>query len=361
MAKHIKKALVTAGGRGTRLRPITHTLNKHLIPIANKPMIVHALEKVRDAGITDVAININIGEQELQKVLGDGSSIGIHITYIEQIGGALGLSHIIKNAKDFLRDEPFLFYLGDNLILGSIKPFVDEFLQSDYNCFLALSQVKDPERFGVPEIIDGKIAKVEEKPRIPKSNFAVTGIYLYDESIYEAVNSIKPSARGELEISDAHQWLLDHGKTIGFKEITGWWKDTGKPEDLLEGNQLLLREITNNTTLAQIEKGAKIEGIVSIGKKSRIDPESCIRGPVIIGDNCVIEQSYIGPYASIGDGVVIHSTELEHSIVMPNAQIRAETRIVDSIIGSEAQILSAKRSLPHGHKLIVGDHTIVEL
>lgn len=361
MKKQVTKALVTAGGRGTRLRPITHTLNKHLIPIANKPMIVHALEKVRDAGIFEVGININTGEQELQKVLGDGSALGIKITYIEQVGGALGLSHIIKNAKDFLKDEPFLFYLGDNLILGSIKPFVDEFLHSDVNCFLALSEVKDPERFGVPELKDGKIIKVEEKPSAPKSNFAVTGIYLYDESIYEAVNSIKPSARGELEISDAHQWLLENGRSIGYKEITGWWKDTGKPEDLLEGNQLLLRGITHSVEGADISSGAKIEGIVTIGKNTRIDASSCIRGPVIIGDNCVIESSYIGPYASVGDGVAIKSTELEHSIVMASANIAAETRIVDSIIGSEAQILSAKRSLPHGHKLIVGDHTLVEL
>jgi glucose-1-phosphate thymidylyltransferase len=361
MAKKITKALLTAGGRGTRLRPITHTLNKHLIPIANKPMIVHAIEKVRNAGITDIAININVGEQELQRHLGDGSAYGVKITYIEQLGGALGLSHIIKNAKNFLDGKPFLFYLGDNIIFGSINPFVESFIASDDNCCLALSKVKDPQRFGVPEIIDGKIVSIVEKPENPKSNFAVTGIYLYDECIYEAVENIKPSARGELEISDAHQYLLDHGKKIGYKEITGWWKDTGKPSDLIEGNQLLLKEIQHAIKSVDVHPDARIEGVVQIGANTHIDGNVTVRGPVIIGDGCTIRGSYIGPYASIGNGVRVIDTEVEDSIIMDNVALECGARIVDSIVGSDAVVSSAQKTLPHGHKLIIGEHSTVEL
>lgn len=361
MAKKVKKALITAGGRGTRLRPITHTLNKHLIPIANKRMILNAIEKVRDAGIKDIAIVVNVGEQELQKVLGDGSKYGVNLSYIEQVGGALGLAHVVKIAKDFVNKDPFLFYLGDNIILGSIKPFIDEFEASGVNCFLALSKVTDPQRFGVPELKDGKIIGVEEKPANPKSDYAVTGIYLYDDSIWDAVENISPSKRGELEISDAHQYLLDNGKQIGYKEITGWWKDTGKPEDLLEGNQLLLKEIIHSIEASEIHDSVKIEGTVRIGKNTTLGKNVFVRGPVSIGENCVLENSYIGPYASIGSGVTVKNTEIEHSIVMDGALLDCDTRIVDSIIGADAVVTSEKYSLPHGHKLIVGEHSSIEL
>jgi len=198
------KALITAGGRATRLRPITYTTNKHLIPIANKPMIFYALEKVAETGVKEVGINVNPGETEIQQAVGDGSRWGLKITYIEQVGGPKGLAHIIKNAKEFLGNEPFIFYLGDNVILGSIKRFVEKFVNEHLNVLLAFARVPDPERFGVPVIQDGKVLRVEEKPAQPKSNFAQTGIYIYDHCIFDAVENIPPSPRGEYEISDAN-------------------------------------------------------------------------------------------------------------------------------------------------------------
>ncbi|MEO5928280.1 MAG: glucose-1-phosphate thymidylyltransferase [Patescibacteria group bacterium] len=357
------KALLTAGGRATRMRPITHTLNKHIIPLANKPMITYALEKIAECGITDVVINVNPGENELQRAIGDGSAWGLKLTYLEQQGGPKGLAHIIKNAQPHLGNEPFLFYLGDNIILGSIKEFVKEFETRKLDCMLALSRVRDPQRFGVPVIENGRITKVIEKPEVPPSDFAVTGIYVYSPKIFEAVSSIAPSARGEYEISDAHTWVIDHGGEVGFKEITGWWKDTGKPEDLLEGNALLLNEMlqTDIDQAGTVDPMAVVQGRVKIGKGTVIGPKCLIRGPVVIGENCTIENSFIGPYTSIGNGVMIANTEIEHSIVFDEASIDCGKRIVDALIGNKARISSASETLPRGNKLIVGDNAVVEL
>lgn len=356
------KALIAAGGRGTRLRPITYLHNKHLIPVANKPMIHYALEKVAQAGITEVAININPGDQELPKALGDGSVWGLKITYLEQKGGALGLSHIIKNAQDWLGDEPFIFYLGDNIILSDISEFVKEFETRKLNCMLALSYVRDPQRFGVPEInAQGEILRVEEKPEQPKSSFAVTGIYIYDKSIIEAVNAIKPSARGELEISDAHTYLIDHGYKVGYKEISGWWKDTGKPYDLLEGNQLVLSDLEQKNEADLVEESVSLQGKVSIGKGTKIYGKTFIRGPVVIGENCVLRDCYIGPFTAIGNRGEISGAEVEHSILMENVNINSNERIVDSILGMNVQVTDAHQTFPRGHKLVLGDNSSVEL
>ncbi len=357
------KALLTAGGRATRLRPITYTWNKHLIPLANKPMIVHAIEKLVRAGITEIGINTNPGEVELQKVLGDGSAYGAKITYIEQTGGPKGLAHIIKVAQPFLGDDSFLFYLGDNIILGDISGFIQKFSEGGYNAFLALSRVKDPQRFGVPEIVDGKIVRVEEKPDVPKSDFAVTGIYLYDKNVFAAVDAIEPSARGEYEISDVHTWLIEHGLSVGYDEITGWWKDTGKPEDLLEGNQLLLDEMSHAeaTQAGNVHPDAVLQGKVKVGAGAVIGADVLIRGPVTIGAGAVIEHSYIGPYTAIGDRAVIRNTEIEHCIVFEDVTVDCGKRIVDSLIGRFASVTSDQATLPRGHKLIVGDHARVEL
>ena len=355
------KALITAGGRATRLRPITHTTNKHLIPIANKPMIFYALEKIAEVGVKEVGININPGDKEIQQIVGTGGQWGIKITYIEQRGGPKGLAHIVKNAKDFLGDEPFIFYLGDNIILGSIKRFVDKFINDKLNALLAFARVPDPERFGVPEIVDGRVVRVEEKPSRPKSNLAQTGIYFYDSNILDAVENIPPSGRGEYEISDAHTYLIDKGLNVGYEEITGWWKDTGKPEDLLEGNQLILRDLGEKENEADIAPGVTLQGKVRTGKGSYIGGNSLIRGPVVIGKNCVLENCYIGPYTSIGDNVKIAHTEIENSIILERAEINCGRRIVDSLVGYNAFITASGDSLPWGHKLIVGDNSVVEL
>jgi glucose-1-phosphate thymidylyltransferase len=356
------RALITAGGRATRLRPITYTINKHLIPLANKPMIFYAIEKLAEVGITEIGISVNPGEEEIQKACGDGSRWGVKLTYIEQTGGPLGIAHVVNNARPFLGDEPFIFYLGDNIILGSLKRFVGKFEQEKLNCVLALSKVKDPQRFGVPELLNGRIVRVDEKPSQPKSDYAVTGIYVYDKTFFEAFAHIKPSTRGEYEISDIHTRLIEDGKAVGYEEITGWWKDTGKPEDLLEGNQLLLNEMAEGTREeAVIDAAAVIQGKVSIGKGTVIGPRVLIRGPVVIGNDCRIENSYLGPYTSIGNEVEVRNTEIEHSVVFDGVDIDCSRRIVDSLIGTNATVSSAHDTLPLGHKLVVGDNAHVEI
>ena len=265
------KALIAAGGHATRLRPITLTINKHLIPLANKPMIFHAIEKIANAGISEIGININPGEIEIRQVVGNGSRWGVQITFIEQQGGPLGVAHIVKNAQSFLGEDDFVFYLGDNIILGSINSFVDKFRNERPNCMLALSKVRDPQRFGVPEMCDGRIVRVDEKPQAPKSNFAVTGIYIYDRNYFKAFEHIVPSGRGEYEISDIHTWLIQNGFNVGYQEITGWWKDTGKSEDLLEGNQLLLAEMTREEAVVEGE----VETV--LGRKAKKTGAVCRR------------------------------------------------------------------------------------
>jgi len=357
------KALITAGGHGTRLRPITYTLNKHLIPLANKPMIFYALEKIAEAGIRDVFINVNPGEEEIPRVLGAGKDWGLHITYIEQTGGPRGLAHILKIAKPYIGNEPFVFYLGDNLILTPIKNFIERFEKEKYHGLLTLSKVKDPQRFGVPEIgEDGRILRVEEKPENPKSDFAVTGIYIYSPEVFKALEHIKPSSRGELEISDVHTWLVENGYNIGYEEITGWWKDTGKPEDLFEGNALILRHLLEAKSDGEIESGVMLEGKVKIGKGSKISGKTMIRGPVIIGENCEIKNSFIGPDTSIGDNVKILDSEIERSIILNDSFIWLDgKKITDSLIGEGAKVTPASKTMPPGHILIVGKESQIEL
>lgn len=357
------KALITAGGRATRLRPITYTINKHLIPLANKPMLFYAIEKIAAAGIKEIGININVGDTEIPKAVGDGSRWGVKITCIEQTGGPKGLAHIIRMARPFLGDEPFLFYLGDNIILGSINGFVEKFVREKRNGLLALSKVRDPQRFGVPELRDGKIVRVDEKPSEPKSDYAVTGIYVYDANVHKAVDAVQPSARGEYEISDVHTWLIENGYDIGYQETTGWWKDTGKPEDLLEGNQLILTEMKSEemTNEGNVSPNAIVQGKVKIGKGTVIGERVLIRGPVVIGENCVIKNAYVGPYTSIGNDVKIANTEIEHCVVFDGVDINCSKRIVDSLIGQNATIFSAEATMPSGHRLIIGDNAVVEV
>ena len=352
------KALITAGGHGTRLRPITHTQNKHLIPIANKPILNYALEYVRDAGIKDVGIITNREGSEVKGVYGDGSVFGLNIIYIPQEKPS-GLADCVKIAQPFIGDEPFVFYLGDNIIVGGIKKFIEEFERNNANCHLVLAKVNDPERFGVPEIKDGRIVRVEEKPRHPKSDFAVTGIYIYDKRIFEAVNGISPSARGELEISDAHQYLINKGYKITFSEITGWWKDTGKPSDLLEANRLVLDNI-NTSVKGKVDKNSNISGRVIIEKRAEI-VNSNVRGPAIIGAGTKIVNSYIGPYTSIDRNCEIINSELEFSIVLDNCLIQNQSiRIEASLFGKDVRIVKAN-SKPFTNRFIIGDQSLIEV
>lgn len=352
------KALIASGGRGTRLRPLTHTQNKHLIPIANKPILYYSIEAAADAGIKEIGIVHNADSREVPDYVGDGSRWGVKITYIPQeVPG--GLAQVVMLAEKFIGGDSFIFYLGDNMVVGGIKRFIEEFERSKAHCFLTLSKVKDPERFGVPEIKDGRIVSVEEKPKQPKSMYAVAGIYLYDSHIFEAVKSLKPSARGELEISDAHQYLIDKGYNVGYTEITGWWKDTGKPSDLLEANRLILDSITTNIE-GEIDNASDLAGRVIVESGARIIG-SKVRGPAIIGKNCVIENCYVGPYTSIGDRTEVKSSEVEYSIVLRDCKIiNVGLRLEGSILGNDVEIVEATGK-PRVHRFMIGDQSRVEV
>ncbi len=351
------KALITAGGHGTRLRPITHTQNKHLIPIANKLMLDYALDYVRDANITEVGIIINADDTSIKSEFGDGSSRNLKITYIPQ-DAPLGLAHVVKISEKFIGNDPFIFYLGDNILVGGISKFISEFKNAKSNCHLALSKVPDPNRFGVAEIKNNKIIGIEEKPAIPKSNLAVTGIYFYDSSIFEAVNNINPSSRGELEISDAHQYLLEKGYHISYSEITGWWKDTGKPSDLLEANRLVLDNIIDSRNSKIVN--SEITGKVNIGKNVTIS-DSMIEGPVIINDNSIIENAKIEPHTAIGKRCKIINSTVGYSIIMSDSKISdVVDKITNSLIGVDVQIIGNHRDHSH-HRFILGDQSRVEI
>ena len=351
------KALITAGGHGTRLRPITHTQNKHLIPIANKLMLDYALEYVHKVNIIDVAIIINAGDDSIKSEFGDGSSRNIKITYIPQ-DAPLGLAHVVKISEKFIGNSPFIFYLGDNILVGGVSKFVSEFNKAGSNCHLALSKVPDPNRFGVAEIRDNKIVGIEEKPSIPKSNLAVTGIYLYDNNIFEAVNNIKPSARGELEISDAHQYLLDKGYHISYSEITGWWKDTGKPSDLLAANRLVLDNIDDKRE--GLITNTEVSGKLQTGKNVKII-DSKIDGPVIIGDDSIIENAHIAPHTAIGNRCEIINSEVGYSIIMSDSKIRNVTdKITGSLLGNDVQIIGNHKD-QSAHRFILGDQSRIEV
>jgi len=354
------KALITAGGRGTRLRPITHTQNKHLIPIANKPILQYALDAVRESGITDVGIVVGVDNgTEVESAFGDGSSLGLRLSYIWQ-EAPLGLAHVVKISREFIDGEPFVFYLGDNIVVGGIERFVREFEQSDLDCYLTLARVRDPERFGVPEFdLEGRIVGVEEKPRSPKSPYAVSGIYFYRPAIFDAVDAIVPSRRGELEISDAHDYLLKHGYRVGYGEITGWWKDTGMPSDLLEANRLVLSKIDERID-GLVDSASDIAGAVIVEPGAEVIG-SRVRGPAIIGRGARIVDSYIGPYSSVGAECLLQRCEVEYSILMERVAVRdVDVRIEGSLLGNDVEILRSDGK-PRVQRFILGEQSRVYL
>jgi len=358
----IKKAILTGGGRATRLRPVTSTLNKHLIPLANKPMIFHAIEKVVSAGVEEIFINTNPGETDLQKYIGDGGHWGVKITFFEQEGGPQGIAHVVKQAQKFIGNDPFLFYLSDNVILGSLQGFIDEFNSGNYDCMLALSKVEDPERFGVP-VLDaaGKLVDVIEKPKNPPNNFAVTGIYLYGPGVFfEAFDHIAKSARGEYEISSIHSDFLKNNLKVGYKEITGWWKDTGKPEDLILASRLLLDEVKTEDFKVEgaVELGARIEGAVRIGVGTTVNKNVKIFGPALIGENCTLEDCVIYANTTVATGTTVKKAEIKDSIILSKCYIDSPVRLHNSIIGSGVTIMDAKSE---EQRMILGENTLIEL
>ena len=357
----IKKAILTGGGRATRLRPITTTINKHLIPLANKPMIFHAIQKAVEAGVEEIFINTNPGETELQKIVGDGQRWEIKIKYFEQQGGPQGIAHVVNCAKKFIGNDPFLFYLSDNIVLGSLKPALEEFNKGEFDCMLAFSKVSDPERFGVPVFNEAKeLIDVIEKPINPPNNFAVTGIYLYGPKVFfKAFKNIEKSDRGEYEISSIHSFFLKNNYKVGWKEITGWWKDTGKPNDLIMANKILLDQM--NPVEFNIDSptdGAELLGNVQIGKETVIKPGVKIIGPTLIGDNCVLENCVIGPYVTVGSGTTIRDAAIADTIIFSKCTIESPIKISDSILGEKAVVIKNSSNF---HHLILGDHTLMEV
>jgi glucose-1-phosphate thymidylyltransferase len=372
------KALVLAGGRGTRLRPITHTAAKQLVPVANKPVLFYGLEAVRDAGIRQVGLVVSdpremlqpdprTGERttvmvnsqaEIRAAVGDGSAFGLEVTYIEQ-DAPLGLAHAVKISEDFLRDDPFVMYLGDNLIKDGIKPFVDEFQAERPDAQILLAHVKTPWEFGVAELEGDRVVRLEEKPKQPRSDLALVGVYLFSACVFEAVNAIRPSRRGELEITDAIQYLIDRGRRVRSHVIQGWWKDTGKVEDMLEGNRMMLMGLPTDVR-GQVDAASQLEGGVAIGPGTVVE-RSRLRGPLVIGAGARISDCYVGPFTSIADGVVLSRCEIEHSIVLERSRIEdIPGRIESSLIGKDV-VVCGKDSRPRAHRLMLGDSSRLEL
>lgn len=354
------KGLLLAGGHGTRLRPLTFTGNKHMIPIANKPLLFYGLEHLVNAGIKEIFIILGPIKEGVREVIGNGSQFGAKIEYIEQ-PKPKGLAHAVLISEPYIGNDSFVMYLGDNLLRQGAKPMVQTFLENKTDCVIAVKPVKDPSLYGIAEIQDGKIRRLVEKPKQSKSDLAVIGVYVFNPTVFEAVKKIKPSWRDELEIVDTIQYLVDHGRNVEVKFVDDWWKDTGKPDDLLEANQLVLRDL-KSVNRGLVREGAMVTGNVSIGDGTIINESTNLRGPIIVGKNCEIgPHAYIGPYTSVGDNCKIVGAELENSIVMENVVISCRKRIVDSIIGKGAHITSADEQIPHGIRFVVGDSTYLSI
>ncbi|MGI9017550.1 MAG: glucose-1-phosphate thymidylyltransferase [Euzebya sp.] len=352
------KALVLAGGSGTRLRPITHTSAKQLIPVGNKPVIDFGLEAIAAAGITDVGIIVGHTGPEIQAYVGDGSKYGISVTYVAQ-PNPLGLAHAVLTAEDFLGRDDFVMYLGDNLIAGGITEFVQQFEANRPQAQILLAKVRDPERFGVAELgPDGHVAQLVEKPAHPKSDLALVGVYLFSGSIMDACHAIKPSDRGELEITDAIQWLIDDGQTVAERTITGWWKDTGKLYDMLEANRIVL-DTYEPRVAGLIDAASEIQGRVVIEEGAELI-NSVVRGPAIIGKRTRLENTFIGPYTSIYHDCSVTNSEIEHSIVLEQTTIADVGRLEDSLIGKQVEVGRSNRK-PSAMRLMLGDHSRVGL
>ena len=352
------KALVLAGGRGTRLRPITHTSAKQLVPIANKPILFYGLEAIRDAGIVDVGIIVGDTHREIQEAVGDGSAFGLKVTFIQQ-DAPLGLAHAVKIADKYIGKEPFVMYLGDNLIMGGIRDFVAEFQKNKPNAQILLARVDNPSDFGVAELADGRVVHLEEKPDNPKTDLALVGVYMFDATVFEAVDSIQPSGRNELEITDAIQQLIDSGRDVRAHEVVGWWKDTGRLEDILEANRMLLEAIERDIR-GEVDGASRIDGNVVVEEGAEIEA-SVLRGPLVIGRGTKVAKSYVGPFTSIYHDVVVQNSEIEHSIILENSRIvNLGQRMEKSLVGKNVEIVKSA-TMPKAYRFMLGDASRIEV
>jgi len=352
------KGVVLHGGLGTRLRPLTFSEPKQLIPIANKPVSQYVLEDLVSSGIRDIAIILgNVYPERVIERYGDGSKFGCRITYIYQ-GKPLGIAHAVGLTREFVGDSPFVVYLGDNLLQGGIQRYLKEFLSGDYDAYILLKEVEDPRRFGVAQLDErGRLVRLVEKPKEPPSKLALVGIYFFrPPAIFEAIKDLKPSWRGELEITDALQILIDRGYKVGYSIVEGWWLDIGKKDDVLTANAIILDERAVRDIGGEVIE-SKVEGRVVVEEGAKI-VRSIVRGPAIIGRNAVIEDSYIGPYTSIGENAVIKNSSVEYSVILENARVEGIQGLEESLIGRNARVVKNTR---RGIRLNVGDYSEVEV
>jgi glucose-1-phosphate thymidylyltransferase len=355
------KALILSGGKGTRLRPLTYTGAKQLVPVANKPILWYGIESIVAAGIVDIGIVISPETgKEVEAKTGNGDRFGANITYILQ-EEPLGLAHAVKVAQPFLGDCPFVMYLGDNLVQSDINLFVEQFKEGHLDALTLLSQVENPSAFGVAEVDSrGRVLRLVEKPKNPPSNLALVGVYLFSPQIHHAIANINPSPRGELEITDAIQYLIDSQKSVEACQLKGWWLDTGKKDDLLAANHIILDTCLQSSNEGNVDADSRISGRVSIGEGSQIINCS-IRGPVTIGRNCRVENCFIGPYSSIADEVTLVDTDIEHSVILKGAKLEGiHQRIVDSLIGERAHVKTTPQR-PKALRFMIGDDCQIEL
>ncbi|HEY6929056.1 MAG TPA: glucose-1-phosphate thymidylyltransferase [Thermoanaerobaculia bacterium] len=348
------KGLILSGGRGTRLRPLTYTRAKQLVPVANKPVLFYGVEAIVAAGIRDIGVVVGDTREEIEAALGDGSRFGARFTYIAQ-EAPKGLAHAVLISEKYLRGEPFVMYLGDNLIADGITSLVEGYRSIGCNSQILLARVPNPEQFGVAELSNGTVTRLTEKPKQPRSDLALVGVYMFDDTIFEAVQSIRPSARQELEITDAIQWLIDHGKSVHPHIVSGWWKDTGKIEDMLEANRIIL-DTFSPRGLDGVDSGCRVEGKVVIEPGAKLS-NSIVRGPAVIGSGAEIRDAFVGPYTAIGPDCFIERCEIENSIVLQGSRLeRIPGRIADSLIGTNVRIHPGAER-PRVHRFLIGDNS----
>jgi glucose-1-phosphate thymidylyltransferase len=348
------KGLILSGGKGTRLRPITHTSAKQLVPVANKPVLFYGIEAMAQAGIDDVGIIIapETGD-EIRAAAGDGTRFGVKLTYIVQ-EAPLGLAHAVLTAKPFLGDSPFVMYLGDNLLQGGIEDLVATFRAHKPDSLILLTPVPDPDQFGVAELRDGAVVRLIEKPAEPRTNLALVGVYMFTPAVHAAARAIKPSGRGELEITDAIQHLVDEGLRVEPHIVKGWWKDTGRLEDMLAANRLVLDTIESRVEGELIE--SQVDGRVVVEAGARLE-RSAVRGPAIIGTGTRLTDCYIGPYTAIGEGCEIQNAEVEHSILLAGSSVRGLAgRMESSLLGRNVKVGRDHRQ-PRAYRFLVGDNS----
>jgi glucose-1-phosphate thymidylyltransferase len=355
------KGIILHGGHGTRLQPLTYTRPKQLLTIANKPMSRYAVEEFVEAGITDIAMVIgDIFPEKVEDYYGDGSKFGAKITYIRQQKPE-GIAQAIGLCKDFICTDKFIVYLGDNILKDDLQKFSLRFSTSDADALILLCEVKDPSRFGIAAIEGDKIRKITEKPKQSESKMAVIGIYFLTPRIFEVIDNLKPSWRGELEITEALQMLILSGSKVDFDYVTGWWKDLGTPEDILNANCFILDGIRHDIK-GLVESENSLQGRIIIGNNTRVEKEALIRGPVIIGENCLIEAGvYVGPFTSIGNNVQLRNGEFENSIIMDHCEIDTKSRIMDSIIAHHSKIIDVIHPSPRGHRFLLGERSEIML